>query len=248
MFNPSQEDKYYDELFETCIQENDLVSEAKEKLVKILKEEKHIDVEPSHLRIREFSNKNPGKIFRDTSTVKQCTVLYPGKSIALQILDDPETVVSDREIVIYAQQFNSDSYTLEKKEELTLNEDMLYEEFKETVAKRFSIKFESLGVLKTSSFVGLDLLEIPLASGWDKPTGGYYNHPSSKPMTISGMPLYLRDGDLILIRDNSVKLKDLTTEEKLNMEKDAKSKKRSTYAYSSYYRKEKALKIHTSED
>lgn len=63
--------------------------------------------------------------------------------------------------------------------------------------------------------------------------------------------MMMRNGNLVIIRDNTQKLKELTKEEKDAIKKEMSKRKASqnqnTNTYSYWNRKEKALKINTDE-
>lgn len=63
--------------------------------------------------------------------------------------------------------------------------------------------------------------------------------------------MMMRNGNLVIIRDNTQKLKELTKEEKDAIKKEMSKRKaaqnQNTNTYSYWNRKEKALKINTDE-
>lgn len=63
--------------------------------------------------------------------------------------------------------------------------------------------------------------------------------------------MMIRNGYLVLVRDNTEKLKELTKDEREAIKKEMSKRKASqgslSTTYSYWNRKEKALKIHTSE-
>jgi len=277
-FAPEKEIDYLTELFDLVIDENALIGDVKRVLAVKLREElqkrkddKHTaqhqgptsprqaasvpDLEddvipvfdPDYMRLRDLSfSSNPrkiGKALPNDRTLKK--VLISSKRIAIQMLAEPETV-TDSDIVIFVQQFKPSTYELSRnREDFLVPEKMTLEEFKTGLGLKYNIPSENVGVARVDHYFTYDdfpeTLEIPKLA-WDR-----YR-------TLS--ELFIRNGCLILVRDNTEKLKELTKEEQETIEKENKKRaalslQTSTGITASYYnwgsRQEKALKIQTSE-
>ncbi len=114
-----------EETLETCfdmvINENAPISEVKAQLCKKLKEEKKIDITPDRLRIREATYRSVGKVYLDSSTMKQsASFLWIGKQFAMQRLAGPDPVNSARDLVITVRQWFPSKWELGPREEVAL--------------------------------------------------------------------------------------------------------------------------------
>lgn len=225
----------FEEVFESSVTEEMTIVDLKQKLVQQLKSEKNIEIEPKKLRLREMYSKTPSKIYKDKNTMKDSSnVIYSGKSLAMQELDHEEDVKEDWDIAIFIQQWFPSKYEVGAKIELTLDERQPVSALKNLLCEKYGIK--NIGIAKVmGSWPGPDLLDIPDLY-WNKEIPEWQGEGKSG--SIGHTPYYLRDGDVLMFKDNDEIEKELTKEEKAKMEKEANIKKRPTY-----YAKEEALHI-----
>jgi len=216
--------------------------------------EKHITVaDPLHIRLRDVSSsqysRRVGKAFPDNISLKKATMYIYSKRVAVQLLQEPEAVQdAEKDLVIFVQQFFSDKFELSKKEDFVINEDTSLDEFREKLGAKYGIEAANVGVVKVDNYYSFyddpDLLDVPDMK-WDKPTVLY-----STKNTV-GDTMMMRNGNLVFVRDNSIKLKELTDKEKDVIKKDTSKKRNSQSSTSSSYsywnRKEKDLKINVVE-
>lgn len=217
--------------------------------------EKKIPVtDPSHIRLRDVSSsqfsRRVGKVFPDNISLKKATMYIYSKRVAVQVLEEPETVQdAEKDLVIFVQHFANDKFELSKKEDFVINEEASLDEFREKLGVKYGIEPQSVGVVKVDNYYSFyddpDLLDIPDFK-WDKPTVLY-----STKNTV-GDTMMMRNGNLVIVRDNSLPLKELNDKEKDAIKKEMSKRKNSqnnssSSGYSYWNRKEKALKIHTAE-
>jgi len=205
-------------------------------------------INPDYLRLRELiypsNSKRIGKALANGQTLKKA--LAASRRMAVQILPERETVVDD-ELVIFISLWKPSTYELSRKEDFVISGDATIEQFKAALGRKYGIPEENVGIARVDTFYGFyddpELLEIPKL-GWDK-----QNNPTAKTLNDT----FTRSGYLILVRDNTEPLKELTKEEHEAIERETKKRAaiQLQYSglgqYSGWSRKEKALKIQTSE-
>jgi len=225
----------FEDLFEMNVDETISMPALREIIAKRMKEDKNIEISPENLRIREVFSKSPSKVLRGNGTLKDAVnVLYNGKSLAIQELDGPEQAKGEDSLSLFIQQFFPSKYEVGPKLELILSENTPIPEFKRMLSTKYDIK--NVGIAKAPGlWPGPDLLDVPNLD-WDRQIPEYIS--SVQVGTLGTAPLYLRDGDILYFRDNDEPLKELSKDEKRKHEKEAQSKKRTTY-----YAKEEALTI-----
>eukprot|EP01103_Thecamoeba_quadrilineata_P008368 TRINITY_DN1811_c0_g5_i1.p2 TRINITY_DN1811_c0_g5~~TRINITY_DN1811_c0_g5_i1.p2 ORF type:complete len:578 (+),score=134.00 TRINITY_DN1811_c0_g5_i1:1756-3489(+) len=236
LFEPfKQDDKtdYLKDLFEVIIDENTSVPSFKEILAEKLKAEKNIEVSATHIRLRDMISKTPNTIYHAQSSIKDnFKWKYGDKVVALQILSEPEPLITANTVTPFLQKWNPDKYTADEKFELTLSKDMPLSDLKAELSTISGIPSENIGLARGQGWLTPSALEIPNLV-WDRP-----NYYSNGPSPISMSPLYLRDSELLLFRDNTLPLKELTTEERNALRKKEASSRRGN--------EEKALTINVN--
>jgi len=217
------------DLFEINIQEKMQIDALRELLAEKLKEAKQIDIPPSHLRLREY-NYCPGKILRGNSLMSSYITVWSGSNhrLAIQELPAPEAV-KQGELTFFLQQWIPSKYELGPKSEISLPENMTTAELRQLLGEKHGIK--NVGI---AEFVQWNSQETLEHKEW--PWERDLLHPKS---ILCGAPLYIRDGELVIFRDNDEPVKELTKEERRKIEKDSQTRKSRT----SYHHKEEALTI-----
>jgi len=188
------------------------IPDLKVQLATKMKNEKSIDVNPTHLRIREIWNQTPYLIYYNCATLKEnMKYISQGKQLAVQILSEPECVENDEYVTPFIQRWFPSTYTLHQKTELSYNKHISCSAFQELLSEKTGIPFENLGWVKvqTGTWLCSPILEIPQLP-WDRSLNQQYTYS-------------VHDGDLILYRDNREPQKELTKEEKVELRKREKS-------------------------
>lgn len=241
----------FTEMFEVPVHEDMLISDVKQMILPLL-QQKGINVsDPTHIRLRDVSSsqysRRVGKVFQDALTVKKATLYVYSKRVAVQILDEPEPLQNQDDICFFIQQFKPSTFELTRKEDFVISEDATIDELREKLGAKYGIDAKNVGVVRVDAYYNFyddpDLLEVPEMS-WDRPTIAY-----SVKNTV-GDTMMMRNGYLMLFRDNSEPLKELTKEEKDAIKKETNKRKAaqnqtSSSSYSFWNRKERALKIHS---
>jgi len=260
LFEPQKDTNHFTELFEIPIHEDIIIIDLK-RLVAQRLEETHknlltksnadgISLDPSCIRLRELpssiTTKKVGKAFVDHVTLKKSH--YYAKRFAVQLLPEPETGITDKHLFIFVQLFKPSSFELTRKEDFATHEDTPTHEFKAALAKKFDIEEKNLCIAKVENFYSFyddpELLDVPKLK-WNPELSPF----SSRNNSVMDA-LFLRNGSLVIVRDHSEKLKELSKEERDAIEKESRKKMMQNNTSSTTHwmsHKEKALKIQTSD-
>lgn len=101
------------------VDENAPIVELKKMFAKKLKDEKNIEIEPQHLRIREATWRSVGKVYPSNSTFKQCaSFLWSGKAFAFQRLQGEEPVTDPKSLVLHIRRWHPSTWQIGPAEEV----------------------------------------------------------------------------------------------------------------------------------
>lgn len=234
----------YQKLFEALLTEGDIVADAKRELARLVAEHPQLPKElpaisPATLRLRELSSTSqiPGKPFVDSLTIKECCFLYNGKNLAIQLLDGPEPVKTKQHVQVYVQRWHPATLALDARDELILMDTSTITDLRLALEKHSGLAASSISIAKGSYAAtdGLSILEAATELEWDKVA------LTEKETRLSEAPLYLRETDTIVFREIAEKAKELSIQERQQLEKEASAARGSRY--SSYSHHETALKI-----
>jgi ubiquitin C-terminal hydrolase len=241
----------FTELFEIPVHDDMLVSDVKQMILPLLQQKGFNVTDPAHIRLRDVSSsqysRRVGKVFQDSFTVKKATLYVYSKRVVVQILNEPESLTNqEKELCFFVQHFHPSTFELGKKEDFVISEDATLDELRERLGAKYGIEPRNVGVVRVDNYYNFyddpELLDVP-EMGWDRPTIAY-----SIKNTV-GDTMMMRHGYLMLFRDNTEKLKELTKEEKDAIKKETNKRKsaqnQNTPSYSFWNRKERALKIHS---
>jgi hypothetical protein len=271
LFDLQKDSDNFTELFDVTIDENSLVGDAKRVIAVMLREEfrKRKNemkdkqngntsgsqevigdddvpvVDPAYLRLRELNftslnSKKVGKALCNNQTLKKG--MMAGKRIGVQILSEPEAV-TEHDLCVFVQFFKQSSFELTRKEDVLIRENISVDELKDLLSKKYDIPVDNVSFVAVDGYYSFyddpEILNIPKLN-WDK-------HAHKTHFTDYS----LKNGGLLMVRDNTEALKELTKEEHDAIEKETKRKatlgmQGGSTGYSSFWnRKEKALKIYT---
>jgi len=254
-----------EDLFELALPGKLTVKEVKAELIKHWKElqanepGKRKDLlpdDPSLLRLRNLYTTSLSTIHMDHKQLKDITSRFYNyaNDIFVQVLPEgkTETKTSDEIVVLVLRQFHPDRYELSPPIEFDANKDEKLGEFRDRISKLAGISPSSLALASVESCDIQKILRIPTHLKWiPRPDDDTEHH--SKYARYSTYDTYdtnrlvrslnLSDGNMLLYRDLSVPLKQLTEEEekKIKEEEEAKRQAKIRQQYSS--RKEERLDI-----
>lgn len=220
------EDKDPQFLMELICSKGQTIGELKNELVEELNKKSTSDLQVERCRLREKIYKSAGKILLDNLVIGKEVIVFNSQEWFLQEIDKPEIKTDDNQTVLSTRHFHPDTETIDKAEEILL-EDINLANIKTEISKLSGIPVEFLDttLFKESS---------------------YYKHTSIVPGLAKHEwnvepPDYLSDGKLIVYCDNRIERKAPSTDD------TSSSDRSSTTRYLSK-KKEKALKIVTTRD
>jgi hypothetical protein len=227
----------------------------------------------AELRVRQAFNNSPSTVYADGLTLKEAaTVLYEGKTIAVEVLSGRRTLVcpgsesaeysksgtaEDADVALGEPMkdgttqcvpsfrfWHRESCVLDGPVEILCHQDMLLDDLREVLAAEYGAKDPSaLQIAKPyGAWPGW---KDPLAIRKDVDWGRKVTpdyRGNVKVATVAGPPFYLKDGDIMFVQDGAVADKELTAAEEAELKKLA-SAQASSSSTSSYRRREVALKI-----
>eukprot|EP01114_Cavostelium_apophysatum_P008676 TRINITY_DN2135_c0_g1_i3.p1 TRINITY_DN2135_c0_g1~~TRINITY_DN2135_c0_g1_i3.p1 ORF type:complete len:1106 (+),score=339.91 TRINITY_DN2135_c0_g1_i3:161-3478(+) len=236
LFDPENKrgSEHFVELFDMGIDEDVRLTDVLVLLAKRLKDEKNIDINPEHMRIREKTATAPSIIYDHEKSYKENVTTTAGKSLAIEELNEKVKPRNEGDLFIYVQQFFPSRFELSKKVEVRADENALVDDFKKSLAEKYQIKNVSL---TKGSWLKPKLLELPNQFE----NSDFKLKEERKKLdapTLEGSPFYLRDGDILLFMDADEEFKELTDEERKKLEPEIKVRR-------NFY-KEEALTINAN--
>jgi len=220
-----------EDLFFVVADENTLIYDFKVQMSKKLKEEKSIDIDVKFMRIRDVFTDKPYKVYNNDATIKSTGRSFYEKKLMIQWLNEEDISKKDNEQWIFVQQFVPSEFTVKERYEILVDKNASLEEMKKFLSAKYGIKH--LGVTTRSvDFPGYPLINIP-EMNWDE-------QKTSKSSRTTYFSFNFTEGECLYYKDNREELKELSPEEKKELEKEAAKAKRVT---NSYRYKEEALTI-----
>jgi len=227
----SEKKEPVEEIFSTIADESNTVGEFKIQLSKKFKDDKLIDFDPKFMRVREvFQNDKPYKVFNNDVSVKNFGKSFYDKKLMVQWLDEPDISRKDTEVWIFVQQFFPSKFSVGERYEILIEKNSSIDDLKKLLSAKFAIKH--LGITtKSVDWPGVPLLNVPDL---------YWDESKSSGMSRTYYSMSYVEGECIYFKDNKESLKELSPEEKKELEKEVNKAKRVTHTYR---HKEEALTI-----
>ena len=178
----------------------------KERMSKLISPNR---LEGKQLRLREVGcGATLGNILPPSLSLKQgAELLYGGMRIAVELLNCSDAK-TENVIVVKVVMFRGD-WTLSAPREIVLNRKLLTTELYDRAAGEFKLGVELVGIAKASSGQ-MTALDAPHLD-WDPRIPKFIKSASDAvSRTITTAPLYLRDGDLLVVRDRTEAMQTLT--------------------------------------
>lgn len=222
-------------LFEWVIAKGQTVSQVKKEILFTAKKQHMLDIAYKKSRLRLKNWKNPCKVYLDDQKFGDDVTLTNNFEIFLQDLGEGETVTNSNQVCLFVKRWCPSTLTLTPFHEVVLNMPTL-DELKKNLSEEFDIPKEYVDVayLKGSFPCDINILDIQNDLEWNLNT----NNTESWPLNI------YQDGSVFLYRDCREPMKELTLEEKkeINQRENIRLGKFSMKTHSP--RKERALKIY----
>jgi len=257
-----------EDLFELALPGKMTVKEVKAELIKHWKElqanepsTKRKDLlpdDPSRLRLRNLYTMSLSTIHMDHKLLKDITSKFYtyANDIFVQVLPEgkTETKTSEEVVVLVLRQFHPDRYELSPPIEFDANKDEKLGEFRDRISKLAGISPSSLALASVEYFDIQKILRIPTHLKWIPRAEDDTEHHSKYARYSSYSydtydtnrlvrTLNLSDGNMLLFRDLSVPLKQLTEEEEKKIKEDEEAKRQAKIRQQYSSRKEERLDI-----
>lgn len=212
------------------------VLQIKQEILHKIRERCVRDIPLNRCRLRKKASGNPGSVYLDTDRLDGEATMFLSHKVFLEILSEPEKVVSANSLVLFVRRWRPSTFTFDPLEEVILNE-------------------RTVGALKDelSKLSGLDpsVIEVAKCPGQfpclvsSLTVHNEMDWHGSAP-SLTSWPLYIsEDGLVVLYRDRTEALKELTEEERqeISSRENVRAPKGAKAVPSP--RKERALKIYT---
>ncbi|KAL3211727.1 hypothetical protein MRX96_008427 [Rhipicephalus microplus] len=193
------------------------------------------DIPLNRCRLRKKISGNPGAVFLDSDRLDSDASMFLSHKVFLELLSEPEKVVSANSLVLFVRRWRPSTFTFDPLEEVILNE-RTFGALKDELSKLSGLDPSVIEVAKCpGQFPCLvSSLTVHTEMDWQ------HNAPS-----LTAWPLFIsEDGLVVLYRDRTEELKELTEEEKqeISSRENVRAAKNAKAVPSP--RKERALKIY----
>eukprot|EP00742_Colponemidia_sp_Colp-10_P003548 GILJ01003779.1.p1 GENE.GILJ01003779.1~~GILJ01003779.1.p1 ORF type:complete len:1161 (+),score=247.88 GILJ01003779.1:139-3621(+) len=221
-----------------------LVSDVKKAIVAFFQEKKGRTLQ--NFRLREKSADKLMRVFYDSLPLKQHS-LYEKKTLAIQEIPEDAPDIGPNDMLLVILKWSPSTWEMTAREEFLISRQSTMEECGKALAEHFNIPEENVELGKPQMYQRLNMLDF-LRLLWI---------PTQKDdRSLVGAPFYLADGYLLVARDKTEQIRELTEEERKKMAPSGSSTSyysSSSYTYSggktTYSRpKEKALQIHVKRN
>lgn len=169
-----------------------------------------------HIRIREKTSNRADKILQHAKTMTQnMSSLFDSRNLCFQILDHPETVVSD-DTILLCQKWNRSTRTLGECFEIAISGTTRNTTMARQLSEMLSIPLQHLRVMLCNYYSNRRICEFA-----DEDACKKYNNNWVDPMEGNYCPrgkMFLNNGDLLLLQDISEPLCPLTKEDILSLQ------------------------------
>ncbi|XP_078000160.1 ubiquitin carboxyl-terminal hydrolase 47-like [Glandiceps talaboti] len=225
-------------LFEWIFARGMTVLASKEQIVEELRKSYDMDVPIDRCRFRKKTWKNPGTIFLDDQIYEDDIPVFPNWEIFVQVLDEPEKLKSMSDLSLFVKRWRPSELKFDPFQEITTVANATITELKQKISAVSEIPVENIEFAKGRGTFPCELsvLDVQTELEWEPQVA-----------TLNVCPLYIcDDGQVVYYRDSREELKDLSDDERKEIQKRENARwvnsgQRITYSP----KKEKALKIYT---
>jgi hypothetical protein len=185
-----------------------LVSEMKAELIRRIPR-----LEGKFLRLRELEcGGELGNILPEGVALREAVdVLYSNKNIGVEILGKPDPKTNHDLTFVTVLQAHGD-WTFSAAAELEIARGTSVDSLYDTVATRLNLDRSVVGLAKATGSVSA--LDVPQLD-WDPKCPNFIREAGVARKTFDTSPFYLRDGDVLIARDSTEAIQDLTDEKKI---------------------------------
>ncbi|KAK3608441.1 hypothetical protein CHS0354_035441 [Potamilus streckersoni] len=226
-------------LLEAIFAKGMTVLESKKMIFPDLRLQHGLDIPLDRCRLRKKTWKNPGAIYLNNQTYEEDIQIFPNWDVFLEVLDEPEKMLSNSQLAVYIRRWMPSKYQLDPFQEVILQLQTV-DELKEKISEKSGIPVEDIEIAKGRGTFPYEvsLLEIHTDLDWNPPV-----------TSLSMWPLYIcDDGCLVYYRDRKEELLEISEEMKKDIQQKENARMNKLNQRVNYSpRKEKALKIYTED-
>ncbi len=176
--------------------------------------------EGKHLRLREVEcGGELGNMLPESLPLKDAVdILYTNKSIAIELLPFPD-LKKDKNVVVFTVLQSHGNWTFSAPVELALACGSSNDDLYAAVSKALKLDVSVVGLAKaTGSISPLDVPQLD----WNPKVPNFIRVSGVPQNTFDTAPFFLRDGDVLIARNNMEEMQDLTDEKKISLMKGLK--------------------------
>lgn len=212
------------------------VLKVKEDLLPEIRERCGLDIPLNRCRLRKKTSGNPGPVYLDSAKFDDEVPTFLSYEVFLEVLPGPERVVSSSSLVVFVRRWRPSSFTFDPLDEVVL-EERTVDALKDALSSLSGLPPDNIEVAKCPGPFPcvVSSLTVHAEMEW---------HSSAS--SLSSWPLYIsEDGLVVLYRDKTEPLKELTEEEKREISNRENVRAHKSLQTTTSVRKERALKIYT---
>lgn len=202
---PTADSLYYKmrDLIEIPVNTHQTTLKVKNFVCEKIKESCQIVLDPTKIRLREKANDRLTKYYRNDTILEQYS-MFEGKPIAIQELSEPEELDLDS-ILIMIRCWNPSTWELSPMKEIVVKRYSTLNNFSHVIKNSYpSIELENIECCKIMST--FFRVQLPYEKWYDL---------AHKEDFLASNPFYLStDGLLMIVKDKSLKERELTDEER----------------------------------
>lgn len=213
------------------------VGQIKKEILVEIRDRCGLDIPLNRCRLRKKVSGNPGSLYLDDDRIDYDAYIVHSHKVFLEVLPGPEKVHSASSLVLYVRRWRPSTYTFDLLEEVVLAERTV-PALKDALSQLSGLHPDVIEVAKCPGQFPCTVSALTVHTEME-----WHGNAAS----LTSWPLYIgEDGLVVLYRDRTESLKELTEEEKreISSRENIRSQKGGVKAVPSP-RKERALKIYT---
>ncbi|XP_077530033.1 ubiquitin carboxyl-terminal hydrolase 47-like isoform X1 [Haemaphysalis longicornis] len=213
------------------------VKQIKKDILVEIRDRCGLDIPLNRCRLRKKVSGNPGSLYMDEDRIEHDSYVVHSHKVFLEVLPGPEQVHSASNLVLYVRRWRPSTFTFDLLEEVVLTERTVGA-LKEALSRQSGLHPDVIEVAKCPGQFPCTVSALTVQAEME-----WHGNAAS----LTSWPLYIgEDGLVVLYRDKTEPVKELTEEEKreISSRENIRSHKGSVKTVPSP-RKERALKIYT---
>ncbi|XP_064489986.1 ubiquitin carboxyl-terminal hydrolase 47-like isoform X2 [Ornithodoros turicata] len=211
------------------------VQQVKKEILPEIKERCQLDIPLNRCRLRKKTSTNPGAVYLNSGKFDEDVPTFLSYEVFLEVLPGPDKVISSSNMALFVRRWRPSTFTFDPLDELVL-EQRTFNCLKETLSTHSGIEKDNLEVAKCPGPFPCTVssLTVNTETEW---------HGTAT--SLCSWPLYINeDGLVVLYRDKTEPVRELTEEEKREITNRETARMSRSMMTVPSPRKEKALKIY----